>query len=308
MAKNKSDQPKIQETEGGGFGEYKEGVGGGHPFSKGDSNTRTTKANGKLREKENPSTMQARTADGRFTYKSVNGQQIDPKYGPSRGKTVNPVLTGGKNGVMIDDVKEQFGSESGSYWDKYKSKWYEKGGEIVSKDLKTKVAAEAVWEVAKEYNKELGEFKGESEVFSSKSGKKGKEEQAAAEKAKKEGKYQYVYKKDKAGEDAIKSYKKKVQEPKPAEEQPVAPAPEAPAPQPAPAPKAEPKAEYVSKYSDEEYQKVSDFFDAQAKANNWPEDKLGQIKAKFANLSPEKKEAQVDAWMNKGVNFGFDKK
>lgn len=298
MATKDKNQPKIQETEGGGFGEYKESVGGGHVFAAGDSNTRTTRENGKTREKENPSTKQPRDKFGHFTYKSANGQEIDPKYGPSRGKTVNPVLTGGDGTIKIDEVEKQFSQEKGAYWDKFKSKWYEKGGEIVSGDLKTKVAADAVWNVAKEYNKDLGEFKGEGEVFSSKSGKKSKEEAAATQKAKKEGKYQYVYSKDKSGEDKIKSYKKKLVEPSAPKAEPEAPVAPAPAEEtPAPAPKAE----YVSKYSDEQLGKVSEFF----QAKDWPEDKKQAVIDKFNSLSPEQKEKQIDSWKSKGVDFGF---
>ena len=305
MATKDKNQPRIQDTQGGGFGKYREDTGGGHVFAAGDSNTRTTKENGKTRQKENPTTKQPRTNDGKFTYKSANGQEIDPKYGPSRGKTVNPVLTGGVNGIEIDEVEKQFAQEKGAYWDKFKDKWYEVGGEIIAKNLKTKVAGQAVWNVAKEYKKDLGEFKGESEVFSSKSGKKSKEEAAATQKAAKSGKYQYVYNKDKAGENKIKSFKKKVVEPSApmAEpEAPVAPAPaqETPAPAPQPAASA-PKAEYVSKYSDEQLGKVSDYF----QGKDWPEDKKQAVINKFNSLSPEQKEKQIDSWKSKGVDFGF---
>ena len=153
---------RMQDTEGlnTGFGEYDEYTGGGHPFKAGDSNTRTTRENGKLREQENAGkTEQPRTGDGKFTYKSVNGQSIDPKYGPSRGVTVPPTLTGGENGIKIADVERDFKAQSGAYWDKYKDKWYNVGGMVVTKGLSTKVSRAAVWHMAQEYDKTLGQYR-----------------------------------------------------------------------------------------------------------------------------------------------------
>jgi len=193
ITKKNDNVKKIQETEGGNFGNYKESTGGGTPFEKGNSNTRTTRENGKKREAQNPTTNQPRTNDGKFTYKSVNGKSIDPKYGPSRGKTVNPLLTGGENGIEISDVEKQFGGQSGSYWDKYKDKWYQKGGKVVTQGLSTKVSAETIWNMAKRrYDTVKGEFLGESESWSTKTGKKSAAEQAAVEKAKATGEQQYA--------------------------------------------------------------------------------------------------------------------
>ena len=90
MANSKYQKKKIQDTENSGFGNYDEGVGGGASPNDSKQGTHGHGANSDYR-KENNDTMQARTADGKFTYKSVNGQSIDPKYGPSRGKTVNPL-------------------------------------------------------------------------------------------------------------------------------------------------------------------------------------------------------------------------
>lgn len=165
---------KIQDTEGSGFGEYDEDTGGGKPF--GTSNTRTTRENGKYRQANND-TLQPRTNDGKFTYKSVNGQSIDPKYGPSRGKTVNPLLTGGKNGIMIEDVKDkqgntvqkgvktQFAEKQGEIWEKYKDKWYVKGSEKIDPStFKTHVAGKAIWEIAQQrYDQVKQMFGGEIE-------------------------------------------------------------------------------------------------------------------------------------------------
>ena len=187
----KSHVKKIQETEGSGFGEYKESTGGGKPFEKGNSNTRTTRENGKQREAENPTTNQPRDRGGRFTYKSVNGQSIDPKYGPSRGKTVNPLLTGGDGTIKIEDVGKQFSQQSGSYWDKYKDKWHTSGGKVVTEGLQTKISAEEIWNVAKKrYDSVKGEFEGETENWQTKTGKKSAAEKAAIEKVKATGEQQ----------------------------------------------------------------------------------------------------------------------
>lgn len=193
MANKNFQKKKIEETQGGKFGQYMEGVGGGSSPEPGNPNQRAPGVNSDYR-KENNDTNQPRTDDGKFTYKSVNGKSIDPKYGPSRGKTVNPLLTGGKNGVKIDDVEREFASQSGSYWNKYKDSWYQKGGEIVTTDLKTRVAGEAIWNVAKRrYDSVKGEFESESTVFDeTKKGRAGKEEQAAKQKAQATGEEQAV--------------------------------------------------------------------------------------------------------------------
>lgn len=199
---------KIEETEGSNFGNYSESTGGGKPFS--TSNTRTTRENGKYRQANNK-TNQPRTDDGKFTYKSVNGKSIDPQYGPSRGKTVNPLLTGGENGIKIEDVEKQFENKQGDIWDKYKDKWYRKGSEKIlggRADYRTRIAGESIWEIARqrydEVNKEFGgkivwdssakmwvatdEGK-ESDTFKEvKKGRSSKEELAAKTQASKTGK------------------------------------------------------------------------------------------------------------------------
>lgn len=187
MAKKKPFQKKkIQDTAGSGFGQYKEGVGGGaSPNGKSSPADHGHGVNSDYRQ-DNNETMQPRTGDGKFTYKSVNGESIDPKYGPSRGKTVNPLLTGGQNGIMIDDVVNDFAAQKGNYWDKYKDSWYQKGSEVVTTgDFKVHVSAEAIWDVAKrKYDKVKGEFEGEHDVFGeTKKGRRGKEEKAAIQKA-----------------------------------------------------------------------------------------------------------------------------
>lgn len=187
MAKKKPFQKKkIQDTAGSGFGQYKEGVGGGaSPNGKSSPADHGHGVNSDYRQ-DNNETMQPRTGDGKFTYKSVNGESIDPKYGPSRGKTVNPLLTGGQNGIMIDDVVNDFAAQKGNYWDKYKDSWYQKGSEVVTTgDFKVHVSAEAIWDVAKRrYDKVTGEFEGEHDVFGeTKKGRRGKEEKAAIQQA-----------------------------------------------------------------------------------------------------------------------------
>ena len=234
---------KMQETEGlnSGFGEYGESTGGGHPFEKGNSNTRTTQENGKKRKAENPTTNQPRTNDGKFTYKSVNGKSIDPKYGPSRGKTVPPTLTGGVNGIKIEDVEEQFSSQSGAYWDDYKDKWYKVGGKVVTQGLSTKISGKAVWNQAKEYNSALGEYdeiigdefsgKGEAANWTTKTGKKSNAEKEAMGKAKAEKAQQNVIHKEsgaietvggnKDTKKAITDFIKSKQEPAQPEQEPI---------------------------------------------------------------------------------------
>lgn len=162
MANKNFQKKKIQDMEGSNFGNYDEGTGGGGSPKPRSPAQRAPGVNSEYRQ-ENNDTMQPRTSDGKFTYKSVNGKSIDPKYGPSRGTTVNPLLTGGENGIQISDVENQFANESGEYWDKYKDKWYRKGGEIVlADDIKVHVAAEAIWNVARRsYNEVTGEFGGD---------------------------------------------------------------------------------------------------------------------------------------------------
>lgn len=200
MATKKFTKKKIQDAENSGFGKYEEGNGGGTPIGGvygGGHGRGIWKKAGSPGHRD----AQPRTKDGKFTYNSVNGKTITT--GESRGKTVNPLLTGGVNGVKIEDVEKQFSEKSGAYWDKYKKNWYKKGGEFALGDAKTHVAAEAIWETAKKaYDVEKGEFKGESKVFDEiKKGKKTAEEKTAAQKAQKTGEEQAVI--DKAT-DAIK--------------------------------------------------------------------------------------------------------
>ncbi len=197
MAKWK--KKKIEETEGSGFGQYQEGIGGGaSPNGTSDPSEHGHGRNSDHR-RDNNDTMQPRTDDGKFTYKSVNGEET--KY-ESRGETVNPLLTGGKNGIKISDVESQFSTQSGTYWNKYKDKWYQKGSEYVlmsqgkghKADWSVRVAGETIWDVAKKkYDKVKGEFTGESKVF--KEGKKGarsSEEESARQLAQSTGKEQAV--------------------------------------------------------------------------------------------------------------------
>lgn len=182
---------KIQDYDNSGFGKYEESTGGGHPFEAGNSNTRTTKENGKLRQSNND-TMQPRTNDGKFTYKSANGHAI--KSDKSRGKTVNPLLTGGVNGIYIEDVEKQFKKKSGFYFNKFKDTWFVGGGEMIGTDFKTHISKKTCWEIAHEkYNEEKGEFGGESENWDyNKRGVKSKNEKAAIQKAQVSGESEAV--------------------------------------------------------------------------------------------------------------------
>lgn len=165
----KYQKKKIQDTENSGFGKYDENTGGGASPEPWEPGTHGHGVNSDYRQ-ENNDTWQPRTSDGKFTYKSVNGKSIDPQYGPSRGKTVNPLLTGGVNGIMIDDVEQQFYNKSGKYYDKYKDKWYQKGSEYIlmsqgkhhKAGFATRVAGDAIWNVAKQiYNEVTGDFGGD---------------------------------------------------------------------------------------------------------------------------------------------------
>lgn len=220
---------KLQEIKDSGFGEYKESTGGGHPFEAGNSNTRTTQENGKLRKSENAGkTDQPRDRGGHFTYKSVNGKSIDPKYGPSRGKTVNPLLTGGDGTIKIEDVEKEFKKESGAYWDKYKDKWYKKGGKVITEGLSTQVSASTIWELAKKkYDTVKGEFEGESENWSTKGGKKSATEKEAIEKVQETGEQQYVIDPENKAIETKDKIKKFIEEKK----EPAAPVQETPAPE-----------------------------------------------------------------------------
>lgn len=215
----------IKDTEGGNFGQYKEGVGGGASPKPKDPNQRAPGVNSEHRKAHN-NTTQARTSDGKFTYKSVNGQET--KY-PGRGETVNPLLTGGVNGIKIEDAEKQFSQRSGSLWDQYKDKWYQKGSEKIAqngKKLSTKIAGAAIWQIAKnKFDVVKGEFQYEDHVFDeTKQGALSQEEKIAKQQAQKNKAETYVIQKTDQG---IKVLKNKAQ--------PVAPQPQpVPAPQPSP--------------------------------------------------------------------------
>lgn len=243
MAKFKK-MTSIKDTEDGNFGNYKEGVGGGDSPQPLDPAQRAPGVNSEHR-KEHNDTEQARTADGKFTYKSVNGKET--KY-PGRGQTVNPLLTGGQNGIYIEDVdkhgkahngvKSQFEKRSGAMWEKYKDKWYQKGSELITKngkEFQTKVAAEAIWDIAKKkFDLQNNELLGESHVFDeAKKGAPSKEEKIAKQEAKKANAEKYVIQQTDNG---IKIVKNKTAP------QPAAPSP-APAPQPSPVAPSTPQGE-----------------------------------------------------------------
>lgn len=307
----KFQKKKIQDTKNSNFGHYSEDTGGGIPFDKGNTNTRTTQENGKLR-KANNDTMQPRTDDGKFTYKSVNGQSINPKYGPSRGKTVNPLLTEGENGIYIDDVESQFANKKGKYWDKYKDKWYQGGGEYMlmsqgkhhKADFATRVAGDAIWNVAKRiYNKVTGEFGGiigegkESDVF--KQGKKGArtaEEQAAYQKAQQTGEEQAVIDKSSGGiklkPGTVLPVPQPAPQPRTTGQSPIAPSVGGNQPGAQPTLSAGSNvsaienADYTPKYSDEDLNDVKEFM----KQQGFSDDDI----AKFDLLSPKEKDDYID--------------
>lgn len=209
----------IKDTEGGNFGNYKEYNGGGSPKGGvwGGANGRVgwdeRKKQGEVKEYEHRKD-QPRTDDGKFTYNSVNGKET--KY-DGRGETVNPLLTGGENGVYIKDVdkrgkahngvESQFKNKSGEVFDRYKGKWQPKGGMKATKEGKKftiQFAADNIWDLAKyAINPESGEF-GESkraqkagltkegEQWKTKMGAPGKAGIEAKKEAKKTGQEQFV--------------------------------------------------------------------------------------------------------------------
>lgn len=210
MAKKFKKMASIKETEGGNFGNYEEYNGGGSPKGGiwGGRNGRVgwdeRQKQGEVSESEHREN-QPRTSDGKFTYNSVNGKET--KY-DGRGETVNPLLTGGKNGIKIDDVKNEFQAKSGNLYDKYKDKWYQKGSMKVTKEGKKyviKISSDDIWEIArKSFDISKGEFGGESKTFEqTKAGAPGKFGTAAKAEAKKTGQEQYV----KTGEGAIAKFK-----------------------------------------------------------------------------------------------------
>lgn len=319
---------KIQDTENSGFGNYDEGVGGGgSPNGASKPSDHGHGVNSDYR-KENNDTMQPRTNDGKFTYKSVNGQSIDPKYGPSRGKTVNPLLTGGENGVMIEDVEQQFYAQKGGYWDKYKDSWYQKGSEIVTAgDFKVRVAAETIWNVAKGiYNEVTGEFGGdiefehqlgnggtkkgegqggakEGETFSeTKKGRHGAEESAAKQRAQASGAEQGVINQSTGGLKLKPGtvVQPPVVQPKPQPgaktgNTPVIPTGGTTGTQPGVSPSVNVatasdivNADYTPKYSDDDISQARDIL----KEQGFTDDEL----ADFDSLSPKEKDDYIDKY------------
>lgn len=174
----------------GGMGTYSEGTGGGEPMGQGQKYPQGGRGTwtDNYNQKPDRKTGQPRDAGGRFTYNSVNGKGLAPTSDPTRGKTVNPLLKDDKGAKLtyIEDVEKEFSQESGSYWDKYKDKWYRKGGEIVLGDAKVHVAGESIWNIAKgKFDEVKGEFVKEEGSFNeTRKGRHGVEERTAKQKAK----------------------------------------------------------------------------------------------------------------------------
>lgn len=100
------------------IGQFEEAAGGGTPMTRGqkiDHVAETTKEADEYRA-EHPGAIvrvkQPRDTDGQFTYNSANKRELE--YGPSRGKTTPPFLTGfkvtfakksGKGAVVTPDNK-----------------------------------------------------------------------------------------------------------------------------------------------------------------------------------------------------------
>lgn len=186
MASNFKKKSSIKDTENSNFGNYKEYNGGGSPKGgiwggqDGRVGWKQRENAGEVKQGEKRS-EQPRTEDGKFSYNSLNGKET--KY-ESRGKTVNPLLTGGKNGIYIQDVETQFKNKQGSLYNKYKDKWFQRGTELITKEgrkYRIGLANDDIWNIAKRsFDITKGEFTGESETFAeSKKGARGKAEKAA---------------------------------------------------------------------------------------------------------------------------------
>lgn len=215
MAKKLKKHTRIAEFENSGFGNYGEDLGGGTPVGGrwGGSNGRVgwSKRIGRgevpqsAKRKEQP-----RTADGKFSYNSLNGKET--KY-ESRGKTVNPLLTGGRNGIDIATVKAQFQAKKGNFYDEFKSVFYQASSGLatkVGKEYLIKVAGEDIWETArKSWDVSTGQFVGENTAFTrTKRGRVGAQDKAAKRYAKKTGQEQFVM--DKKDPNAIRAAKLKI--------------------------------------------------------------------------------------------------
>lgn len=194
----------IKDTEGGNFGNYKESNGGGSPKGgvwggkSGRVGWDERQKAGELKQGDHRQS-QPRDRFGHYTYNSVNGKET--KY-ESRGKTVNPLLTGGDGTIHIDDVKKEFAAKKGSLYDKYKDKWYQRGSELITKNgrkYSVKLSQNDIWEIARvSFNLQEGGFTTEAQNFaSSKSGRHSKEEKEAIQEAKKNKGETFV--KDKTG-------------------------------------------------------------------------------------------------------------
>lgn len=210
MAKsNFKKMTSIKDTEGGNFGNYKENNGGGTPRGGvwGGKNGRVgwdeREKSGELPQNAHRK-EQPRTNDGKFTYNSVNGKET--KY-ESRGETVNPLLTGGENGVYIEDVdkrgkthdgvKSQFANKKGDLYDKYKDKWYQKDSKLITKEgrkYKVKLSANDIWEIARvSFDVKKGSFTYEDENFNkSKAGRRSRDDKTAMQNARKDNAEQFV--------------------------------------------------------------------------------------------------------------------
>ena len=187
----------IKDTEGANFGNYKEANGGGTPRGGiwGGKSGRVGWSNRVQTENvpENGREDQPRTDDGKFTYNSVNGKET--KY-DGRGETVNPLLTGGKNGIKIEDAKKEFEQKSGKIWDLLKDKVFAKGSlrvGKVGKKYKVQVSTNDAWTMSKySIDAKTGTFAGEEGNWQNKKGRHTKQEKKAKKEAFKKRTEKYV--------------------------------------------------------------------------------------------------------------------
>lgn len=216
----------IAKTKDGNFGKYEENTGGGEVVHADSKGSRGAWERGGKKEKREDS--QPRTADGKFTYNSANGKplkEISKVNGKSRGTTVNPVLTGGVNGVHFKHTsynteKDRFDTEKWKKWaDEHN--WYNRGTEIVGYDGKIKLAPERLEVLAQEYiDGKFGYYKYDKygnkkgtetedvKDWSSKPGRHADEEKSAIERAKTKGELgKRFVKKPKDQDESLGKYK-----------------------------------------------------------------------------------------------------
>lgn len=148
----KSSLVELVRRKDSGYGTYDENTGGGEPIITGNPPV-DRGAWAKHNYKEKRESGQPRTKDGKFTYNSVNGKEIKSvslgKDGKSRGHTINPLLTGGVNGLDVKESRKAI--ENGTIGNdktlqKVKDLYYPASGVYVGLDGKVRYTKEDVFD------------------------------------------------------------------------------------------------------------------------------------------------------------------